>query len=102
MTRTISEHIAIRKAGQRAYHNRRVIAANEVSELHVTKNRRSVRLTVIVHVDKLKHGAPDLTAGTGFADLDDAQVDRLVRRLTNIRGGKRRSQTRNGHPRGTP
>lgn len=86
----VADHIRRRKAGKRAYDRRRAITdPSGVSDVFVTKNRRSVRITVITHLDKLHNRPPDLQPGTGFADLSDDQVDKLIRRLTNIRGGRR-------------
>lgn len=91
--------IAASKFAQRAYRRRKSFG-NAVSEMFVTKTRRGVRITVVAHLDRFEHSIPrPFAPGTGFADLDDEQLDRLVRRLTNIKGGKRRSHTRNGHKR---
>ncbi len=95
---TLTQLIGARKAREHAYRRRRTFA-NDVSEMFVTKTKRGVRITVVTHVDKIVGRPPALVAGTGFHCLDDDQVERLIRRLTAIRGGKRRTHTSRGNRR---
>lgn len=54
----------------------------------ITRNRRTVRLTVTTTRTDW-NGKPN-AASHAFVDLDDEMVDWLVRRLSNVRGGKLR------------
>jgi len=60
---------------------------NEFGRLIVKRTRRAVRVTAITTTDAMT-GAP-CAASFAFADLDEAGVDRLIRRLTAIRGGRK-------------
>ena len=59
---------------------RKLVVDNEHGKLIVTRTRRAVRVTVV----SLHPGE-----SVAFVDLDDAKIDRLVQRLTALRGGKR-------------
>jgi len=68
--------IANRKARQRAYRRRKTFG-NTYAELYVTKRRRCVRITVkSLTSERFAH-----------VDLDDAEIDQLIRRLRSVRGG---------------
>ena len=66
---------------------RRRIVDSDFGTLIVTRTRRTVRITALVKAE-LFNGKPP-APGVGFVDLDDAGVDRLIRRLAALRGGKR-------------
>ncbi len=70
-----------------AIRRRRRISSNEFGELLVRRKQRAVRITAITNASRCT-GKPT-AASFAFVDLDDAAVDRLIRRLQAIRGGKR-------------
>lgn len=65
---------------------RQRVVDNEFGTLIVTRTRRAVRVTAVVK-PALMDGKPASTFG--FVDLDDAGIDRLIQRLTALRGGRR-------------
>ena len=71
----------------RVARRRRLRIGNEFGHLMALRKRRLVRITVVTKTDAMV-GAP-CGATYAFVDLDDGQVDRLIRRLQAIRGGKR-------------
>jgi len=79
ITPEIQQRINHNRAERRRY-RRRSTFGGPFNELHVTKNQRSVRFTAVSRV---------VANVWGSADLDDAEIDRLIRRLQAIRGGKR-------------
>lgn len=66
---------------------RQRVVDNEFGTLIVSRTRRAVRLTAVVARGHLVGRQPGTTIG--FVDLDDAAIDRLIRRLQALRGGKR-------------
>lgn len=74
-----------RDAAQLAYQRRKTIAT-ALGTLLATKKRRCVRVTIIAPVRFLKLDADD--AGL-FIDLHDDELDRVIRRLQAIRGGRK-------------
>lgn len=66
---------------------RQRVVDNEYGSLIVSRTRRSVRVTAVVKPARLVGRPPESTYG--FVDLDDDSVDRLIRRLQAIRGGRR-------------
>lgn len=66
---------------------RRQVVSNDFGELLVMRRGRAVRITAVTK--QARFGGKPCAASFGFVDLDDMAVDRLIRRLTTIRGGKR-------------
>lgn len=66
---------------------RQRVVDNDYGTLILTRTRRAVRVTAVVKPGRLAGQRPATLVG--FVDLDDASVDRLIRRLQAIRGGKR-------------
>lgn len=61
---------------------------NDYGELIVTRTKRGVRILAFTRRGPVWSGRETL-ATFGFVDLDDASVDRLIRRLQAIRGGRK-------------
>lgn len=64
------------------------VASNEFGELHVRRTKRGVKVTALTLPSESRTGR---RTGATYAvvDLDDAGVDRLIRRLQACRGGRR-------------
>lgn len=75
-----------RDAAQLAYQRRKTIAT-ALGTLLATKKRRCVRITIIAPVRLLKLDVADNAAL--FVDLHDEELDRVIRRLQAIRGGRK-------------
>lgn len=82
-----------RRQRQAEFNRRRTIEADEGLVL-VRSVRRRVRLTVVMRHAVTAVSGPDIIAS---AHLDEAAVDRLVRRLQNVRGGKAARKPKTKH-----